>query len=63
MNNYFNGHEYNTGFSNKCAGDENFPKQIDKYIETDRLRKTSIRWINRQNLWKWFSNNQMKLKS
>ena len=43
MNNYFNGHEYNTGFSNKCAGDENFPKQIDKYIETDRLRETSIR--------------------
>ena len=39
INNYFIGHEYNTGFSTKCPGAENFPKQIiDKSIETDRLR-------------------------
>ena len=28
MNNYF-----------KCPGEENFPKQIDKSTETDRLRE------------------------
>ena len=39
MNNYFNGHEYNTGFSSKCPGEENFPKQIDKSTETDRLQE------------------------
>ena len=37
MNNYFNGHKYNTGFSTKCPGDENFPKQIEKSTETDHL--------------------------
>ena len=39
MNNYFNGHEYNTGFFTKCPAEENFPKQIDKSTETDRLRE------------------------
>ena len=39
MNNYFNGYEYNTGFSTKCPCGENFPKQIDKSTETDRLRE------------------------
>ena len=39
MNNYFNGHVYNTGFSIKCPGEENFPKQIDKSTETDRLQE------------------------
>ena len=38
MNNYFNGHKYNTGFFTKCPGEENFPKQIDKSAKTDRLR-------------------------
>ena len=41
MNNHFNGHEYNTSFSTKCPGEENFPKQIDKSTETDRLREIS----------------------
>ena len=41
MNNHFNGHEYNTSFSTKCPGKENFPKQIDKSTETDRLREIS----------------------
>ena len=38
MNNYFNGHEYNTGFSTKWPGEENFTKQIDKSAKTDHLR-------------------------
>ena len=32
MNNYFNGHEYNTGFFTKCPAEE-------KSTETDRLRE------------------------
>ena len=39
MNNYFNRHEYDTGFSTKCPCEENFPKQIDKSTETDCLRE------------------------
>ena len=39
MKYYFNGHEYNTGFSTKCPGEENFSKQFDKSTETDRLRE------------------------
>ena len=39
MNNNFNGHKYNTGSSTKCPGEENFPKQIDKSTETDRLQE------------------------
>ena len=39
MNNYFSGHEYNTGFLTKCPGEENFPKQFDKSTVIDRLRE------------------------
>ena len=39
MNNYFIGHEYNTGFSTKCPGEENPPKQINKSTETDYLQE------------------------
>ena len=42
MNNYFSRHEYNTGFSTKCTGEENFLKQIDKSTETDRLQEIPL---------------------
>ena len=41
MNNYFNGHEQNTGSSTKCPGEKNFPKQTEKSTETASLRKIS----------------------
>ena len=39
MNNYFNGQEQNTGFSTKCPGEENFPKETGESTETVRLWK------------------------
>ena len=41
MINYFNGHEWNTGFSTKCPGEKNFPRQAEKSTKTVRLRKIS----------------------
>ena len=36
MNNHFNGHELNTGFSIECPGEKNFSKQSEKSTETVR---------------------------
>ena len=41
MNNYFNGHELNTGFSIECPGEKKLSKQSQKSTETARLWKIS----------------------